>query len=537
MGILFENILNYIKNRFYIDTRALALFRIFAGILVIFDVLLRFRNLKLFYTDVGATPRTLMMEPIPSYAFSIHMLTGDSTIMTILFIIQILFAIQLIFGYKTKFAIIATFLLVVSLDLRNVGVTSYADTLFRLLLFWSIFLPLGEKWSLDSKFNNIQPRKHVFSLASVFILLQMVCMYFVNGYHKYDSQDSWWFTAQGLESILNYSRITFFLYEYILSLPSEIIMLLSTSWYILLITSPLLIILQGKYRTIFTLLFILSHIGLGISVRVGAFSFVSILGLLLFIHSGVFDKLESYIYTDTSDDKIIGFEYDNKYIIIIITLIILITGLYMIISTAGYVSPVPDDRDDIPGITMADNTYNTFMLQQPSWSFFTSHRTFDRYSVIIVETDSGKIIDVHKDDTFTGFTEPYKNNAHKTFDTYRHRFYYNSIFRDNYNVLEMNSRQEYYMKYLCNNYRYNNEQIKRVSVYHFHEEYTQDESTIDYQSYNINARIVAYQGCNNNLPGDIIVPKEVLNTEHPNHTRSEIENLVKKDKYHTILNN
>jgi len=62
--------MNFIRNiyksiiypRIRIDERSLALFRILIGILIIIDVLLRFRNLEFFYTDSGPVPSELIIS-------------------------------------------------------------------------------------------------------------------------------------------------------------------------------------------------------------------------------------------------------------------------------------------------------------------------------------------------------------------------------------------------------------------------------------------------------------------------------------------
>jgi len=92
----------------------------------------------------------------------------------------------LIFGYKTKTVLILSTILVISVDLRNPYVASYADTLFRLLLFWAIFLPLGNKWSIDSIKTTTKTKTSILTqIAGFFILFQMLAMYIVNGSIKY----------------------------------------------------------------------------------------------------------------------------------------------------------------------------------------------------------------------------------------------------------------------------------------------------------------------------------------------------------------
>jgi len=73
------------------------------------------------------------------------------------------------------------------------------DDLLRLLLFWSLFLPLGRRFSLDSVRQALKtpPAVHggvaisrsIVSLATVGLFIQITVMYVCNGITKTDS--SW----------------------------------------------------------------------------------------------------------------------------------------------------------------------------------------------------------------------------------------------------------------------------------------------------------------------------------------------------------
>jgi len=189
--------MSFVKNiytsiiypRIGIDDRSIALFRILVGVLIIIDVLLRFRNLNFFYTDLGPVKSELIISDFNQ--FSLLYYITDPIGVSIVFIVQILLAIILILGYKTKTVFILSTILVISVDLRNPYVASYADTLFRLLLFWAIFLPLGNKWSIDSFRKNKSCTNHSIlnQIAGFFILIQMLAMYFVNGSIKYTNYE------------------------------------------------------------------------------------------------------------------------------------------------------------------------------------------------------------------------------------------------------------------------------------------------------------------------------------------------------------
>lgn len=77
-------------KRFEVDLRTLAIFRIIAGMMVIVDVILRYRSLNFFYTDKGAVPLEHLLPHIPIRRFSIHTVSGDPIFIFILGIISII---------------------------------------------------------------------------------------------------------------------------------------------------------------------------------------------------------------------------------------------------------------------------------------------------------------------------------------------------------------------------------------------------------------------------------------------------------------
>ncbi|MFB6211314.1 MAG: hypothetical protein ABEI76_07240 [Halobacteriales archaeon] len=94
-------------------------------------------------------------------AFSLYYFSGEPACTGLLFVTQIVVGLCLLIGWRTRVMIVLSFFLAVSLDYRNVLVTSYADTLFRHLLFFGMFLPLGERWSIDARQRERPPRRTV----------------------------------------------------------------------------------------------------------------------------------------------------------------------------------------------------------------------------------------------------------------------------------------------------------------------------------------------------------------------------------------
>ena len=70
---------------------------------------------------------------------------GSAAFETIPFLVAGLFAGLLLVGYRTGLATCVSWFMLLSVQARNPIILQGGDVLLRLLLFWGIFLPLGER--------------------------------------------------------------------------------------------------------------------------------------------------------------------------------------------------------------------------------------------------------------------------------------------------------------------------------------------------------------------------------------------------------
>lgn len=173
-----------LRELFGIDTRSLAVFRIGLGAVIVFDHLFRARFLTFEYTDAGYLPRILIGTPPPF--FQLHLANGSFGWQASLFAAGILLGLLLILGWRTRIVTPLCWLVVGSLHYRNRYLLDAGDLLLRTMLLWSIFLPLGARWSLDAKAGRggNPPSGVVCSLASAVLLVQFFVLYFHAGVLK-----------------------------------------------------------------------------------------------------------------------------------------------------------------------------------------------------------------------------------------------------------------------------------------------------------------------------------------------------------------
>lgn len=170
---------------FAIDLRSLALFRVGLGAMVAADALLRWRDLEVFHTDAGAIPRRLVLAQDPA-VWSLHLASGSVAGQTVLFGLHLLFALGLAAGWHTRRATALCFLGCVSVQQRTPFLLQGSDLLLTMLLFWSLFLPLGAVGSVDSLRYPRFPagagpgdgRYRWLSVGGAGLLLQVMSLYF-----------------------------------------------------------------------------------------------------------------------------------------------------------------------------------------------------------------------------------------------------------------------------------------------------------------------------------------------------------------------
>ena len=162
---------------FGLDPRSLALFRVLLGLVLILDLLDRMRSLTAHYTDAGVLPRSAVTgQFLDPSAISLHLISGTFAAQLGLFLLAILFAVGLAIGYRTRLMCFLSWLLLLSLHARNPMIVNAGDDFLRLLLFWSLFVPLGARVSIDSlKAKPVEGANQPIASVGTFALIVQIC--------------------------------------------------------------------------------------------------------------------------------------------------------------------------------------------------------------------------------------------------------------------------------------------------------------------------------------------------------------------------
>jgi len=207
--------------------KGMALFRILLGVLLTAELVLRFRFLHVFYTDEGTKPLRLLLPKIDDLYLWVcyHCRFGTLLQNQVLLGIEVVVAICFAVGYHTRVTAVFSFYMYTSLILRNTWLYFILDRYFYYLLFYSMFLPVGDEWSLDAMLRRkkgsvigntenekAEQRPCVFvNPATVALKLLVFWIYLDAGLGKYfDPKHGWTYHADPLPALDTYARHTVF---------------------------------------------------------------------------------------------------------------------------------------------------------------------------------------------------------------------------------------------------------------------------------------------------------------------------------------
>ncbi len=154
-----------------------------AGTLLLIDLSIRSRDLTAMYSDQGVLPIAAVREHLAgTWYWSLHFLHGSPFFQATLFVVAALLAIALLFGFYTRIATIGSWIMLASIYVRAPYAVNGGDTLLIILLFWSMFLPLGKTWSIDAWRGRARSHPNystsvVLSMGTCAILIQVFLVF------------------------------------------------------------------------------------------------------------------------------------------------------------------------------------------------------------------------------------------------------------------------------------------------------------------------------------------------------------------------
>lgn len=271
-----------------VDLRSLALLRVAMAVILFLDTAIRMTDIAAMYSDWGSLSRVTLLElGWDRRWFSLYMGTGHEVGVAFLMALQLLAAVGLCLGWQTRAMTLVSWLFLISVHSRNPMVLNGGDIYLRVILFWMLFLPWGERWSLDAKAGRSDLRLwtpsvgsdgvSVRSLAGLAVLIQISCVYWFAAIPKSDPSWTTSYTATNLALMLDtfitplgmFVRETFWDW-----LPMMTFLVIFWEFF-----GPFLFFFpfdRGQVRTAAIFGFAAMHTGFGLCMKLGFFAWIGI---------------------------------------------------------------------------------------------------------------------------------------------------------------------------------------------------------------------------------------------------------------------
>ncbi len=182
-----RRVLRYLTRHYLsIDARTLALTRVLLAALLLLDLIKRWRVLSIWYGDDGLLPvGAAFAAPWRRWQFSIFYALPHTAEARVGFVLCALAYVGLLAGYRTRLSQVASLIAVISLHTRVDLLANGGDFVLCILCWWTLFLPLGRRFSVDALRTDAPPDPTpVVSLAVLAATLQLAVIYFFNAVHK-----------------------------------------------------------------------------------------------------------------------------------------------------------------------------------------------------------------------------------------------------------------------------------------------------------------------------------------------------------------
>lgn len=181
---------------------SLSIFRIWLGVYLLLDVLWHhLPYARAFYSDAGFYPRALALAElqVPD-AWSLLFMTGAAWAVYGLLALYTVAVVGFLVGYRTRLMTALVLVGFVSIYWRNPPLNAGMDMLARLLLLWSLFVPLARYYSVDAARDPTAPNRPTPWLPVFALKAQVSMMYMFSGVYKLAGTS--WVDGTALDRVL-----------------------------------------------------------------------------------------------------------------------------------------------------------------------------------------------------------------------------------------------------------------------------------------------------------------------------------------------
>lgn len=285
------------------DPRTLGLFRLVLGFLVTGDCLRHWYEARVYYSNAGVlTNHYHLFRPSSGFNFSLLHAFSSLEEVHVAFALMTLCHFFFWIGWHTRLFSVLSWIIVTSIDNRLVLVENGGYVVVNLLVGWAMFMPTGQRFSVDSLLRSFRERhektaadlnatqssfswktKPYVSLIGFVTILNIAVIYYFNVVNK---SGAIWRNGDTIHYVLHLDRmvtgIAVFFREHVplwLMRPLTWAVLITEAFILMLILAP-----QGRRitRPLAMVLMTGLHGSFGVMMRLGPFSWFMICWSFLF---------------------------------------------------------------------------------------------------------------------------------------------------------------------------------------------------------------------------------------------------------------
>lgn len=276
----------------HFDVRALSLMRILVACIILLDLTIRLSDLEAFYSNSGVLPLAALFENVWNpYYISVHTISGLWQVQLILFLFSFFCAFMLLIGYRTTLFTCLCWFMMLSLHNRNGLILQGGDDLLRMVLFWCMFIPWGERYSCDRSFTEEQRPVTIVSIALIAYLLQLCYIYTGSALLK---GPEWSSSFTAIYYAYSVDQIVLPPAKYIYYHQDWLKMFTCIAYYFELFVPVLFFIpfKHGFFRTLGVILIIAFHLINNFTLFIGLFPYIGMVTSIGMLPSGAMDRLD-----------------------------------------------------------------------------------------------------------------------------------------------------------------------------------------------------------------------------------------------------
>ncbi len=204
------------KNSYFtFDRRTLGLTRICLGFYLLMDLFRRTGDWNAMFADTGVLPNWLVLNRGPNSGFTFVASFTTSWELAALWSVIFVTYVCVLLGYRTKLAQVMSLVFVTSMNGRVLLIENGGYVVQNLLLLWTCFMPLGDRFSVDAMRASLRSKrertaddlndrsgliedfrlKPFIGFVGFVLVLQIAAVYYFNVVHKTGPDWKKWFTA------------------------------------------------------------------------------------------------------------------------------------------------------------------------------------------------------------------------------------------------------------------------------------------------------------------------------------------------------